>query len=159
MLYSRSTITMLLSAALLVPTAFASSPHPAHKASKAKATSSHASKTKATSSHESKTSAAKNHKGKRKSVQRIRGQQKIASERATQIQQALIREHYLSGEPSGTWDSASIMAMQKFQADQRWQTKLMPDSLSDATAQQVGRAESPTSALALLLVSPDFLRR
>ena len=119
---------MLLSAALLVPTAFASSPHPAHKASKAKATSSHASKTKATSSHESKTSAAKNHKGKRKSVQRIRGQQKIDSERATQIQQALIREHYLSGEPSGTWDSASIMAMQKFQADQGWQTKLMPDS-------------------------------
>jgi len=37
--------------------------------------------------------------------------------------------------------------------------KLMPGSLSDATAQQVGRAESPTSALALLLVSPDFLRR
>jgi uncharacterized protein (DUF1800 family) len=36
---------------------------------------------------------------------------------------------------------------------------LMPDSLSSATAEQVARAESPTSALALLIVSPDFLRR
>jgi uncharacterized protein (DUF1800 family) len=37
--------------------------------------------------------------------------------------------------------------------------RLMPGSLSPATAEQVARAESPTSALALLLVSPDFLRR
>jgi uncharacterized protein (DUF1800 family) len=36
---------------------------------------------------------------------------------------------------------------------------LMPGSLSSATAEQVARAESPTSALALLMVSPDFLRR
>ena len=36
---------------------------------------------------------------------------------------------------------------------------LLPGSLSDATAQAVARAESPTTALALLLVSPDFLRR
>lgn len=37
--------------------------------------------------------------------------------------------------------------------------KLIPASFSPATAEQVGRAESPGSALALLLVSPDFLRR
>jgi uncharacterized protein (DUF1800 family) len=36
---------------------------------------------------------------------------------------------------------------------------LMPGFLSAATAEQVARAESPTSALALLMVSPDFLRR
>lgn len=36
---------------------------------------------------------------------------------------------------------------------------LIPASLTPATAEQVGRAESPGSALALLLVSPDFLRR
>jgi hypothetical protein len=59
---------------------------------------------------------------------RVRGQQTIDSERATQIQQALIREHYLSGEPSGKWDATTIAAMQKYQADQGWQTKLMPDS-------------------------------
>lgn len=37
--------------------------------------------------------------------------------------------------------------------------KLIPASLSPATAQQVARSESPANALALLLVSPDFLRR
>ncbi|WP_454882935.1 DUF1800 domain-containing protein [Sphingomonas oryzagri] len=37
--------------------------------------------------------------------------------------------------------------------------KLMPASLNPATAEQLSRAESPGSALALLLVSPDFLRR
>jgi peptidoglycan hydrolase-like protein with peptidoglycan-binding domain len=46
----------------------------------------------------------------------------------TQIQQALIREHYLSGEASGNWDTTTVAAMQKFQADQGWQTKLTPDS-------------------------------
>ncbi len=56
------------------------------------------------------------------------GQQAIESGRATEIQQALIREHYLSGEPTGKWDAATTAAMQKFQGDQGWQTKLMPDS-------------------------------
>jgi len=37
--------------------------------------------------------------------------------------------------------------------------KLMPAALAAATADQVARAESPADALALLLVSPDFLRR
>lgn len=37
--------------------------------------------------------------------------------------------------------------------------KLLPASFNPATAEQVGRAESPGGALALLLVSPDFLRR
>jgi len=44
------------------------------------------------------------------------------------IQQALIREHYLTGEASGSWDETTKEAMQKYQADQGWQTKLMPDS-------------------------------
>jgi peptidoglycan hydrolase-like protein with peptidoglycan-binding domain len=58
----------------------------------------------------------------------VRGQQSIAPERVTQIQQALIREHYLTGEVTGSWDATTVAAMQKFQADQGWQTKLMPDS-------------------------------
>lgn len=45
-----------------------------------------------------------------------------------EIQQALIREHYMDGEPTGQWDSATQDAMRKYQADQGWQTKLMPDS-------------------------------
>lgn len=52
----------------------------------------------------------------------------ISSERATEIQQALIKRGYLSGEPTGTWDSASSSAMQKMQSDNGWQTKLVPDS-------------------------------
>ena len=36
---------------------------------------------------------------------------------------------------------------------------LLPGALSEATATAVARAESPSSGLALLLVSPDFLRR
>lgn len=59
---------------------------------------------------------------------RPRGQQAIQPERATQIQQALIREHYLTGEATGNWDAATIAAMQKYQADHGWQTKLTPDS-------------------------------
>src|SRR5579875_2415600 len=52
----------------------------------------------------------------------------ISSARATEIQSALIQRGYLSGEPTGTWDSASISAMQKMQGDNGWQTKLVPDS-------------------------------
>jgi uncharacterized protein (DUF1800 family) len=37
--------------------------------------------------------------------------------------------------------------------------KLLPGTLTPATRTELGRAESPTAALALLLVSPDFLRR
>ena len=58
----------------------------------------------------------------------LHGQRQIDPERAREIQSALIREHYLTGEPSGQWDAESQAAMSKFQADQGWQTKLTPDS-------------------------------
>ena len=58
----------------------------------------------------------------------MRGQQAIQPERVTQIQQALIREHYMTGDASGKWDAATIAAMQKYQSDNGWQTKLTPDS-------------------------------
>jgi peptidoglycan hydrolase-like protein with peptidoglycan-binding domain len=58
----------------------------------------------------------------------LHGQQAIDPERVTEIQQALIREHYLNGQANGEWDSATVAAMQKYQADQGWQTKLTPDS-------------------------------
>jgi peptidoglycan hydrolase-like protein with peptidoglycan-binding domain len=59
---------------------------------------------------------------------RVRGQQAIEPERVTQIQGALIREHYLTAPANGKWDPATVAAMQKYQADHGWQTKLMPDS-------------------------------
>jgi hypothetical protein len=63
-----------------------------------------------------------------KKIARARGQQKIDSERAEAIQEALIREHYLTGEPTGTWNQTSEDAMRKYQADHGWQTKEVPDS-------------------------------
>lgn len=72
------------------------------------------------------TAKSKNARGKK--VSKKRGQQAIDSERARQIQTALIREHYMQGDPSGTWDSATQAAMQRYQADQGWQSKTTPDA-------------------------------
>ncbi len=74
------------------------------------------------------TSTHKLSKSKHKAARHARGQQAIEPERVTQIQQALIRENYLTGEADGKWDASTIAAMQKYQADHGWQTKLMPDS-------------------------------
>ena len=49
-------------------------------------------------------------------------------ERATAIQTALIEKGYMAGEPTGTWDAASVAAMQRLQGDNGWQTKITPDS-------------------------------
>jgi hypothetical protein len=66
--------------------------------------------------------------GKRKASWKKKGQQGINSERAAEIQQALIREKYLTGEPTGTWDSRTQAALVKYQGDHGWQTKVVPDS-------------------------------
>lgn len=58
----------------------------------------------------------------------IQGQRQIDPERTRQIQTALIAKNYLSGEATGEWTPETEAAMQKFQADNGWQTKLMPDS-------------------------------
>jgi peptidoglycan hydrolase-like protein with peptidoglycan-binding domain len=65
-------------------------------------------------------------KGKRS--KRVRGQQKIDKERTHQIQEALIKQKYLSGEASGKWDASTEAALRKFQADNGWQNKTVPDS-------------------------------
>jgi len=91
----------------------------AHKRHKSTASSS-AAKTSGT--------AATGKRSSRKKSARTRGQQKIDSERAQAIQEALIREHYLSGEATGTWNQASEEAMRRYQADQGWQSKTVPDS-------------------------------
>jgi len=62
------------------------------------------------------------------STHNLHGQQAIAPEPVTAIQQALIKAHYLNGDPSAKWDADTQAAMVKFQSDQGWQTKLTPDS-------------------------------
>lgn len=39
-----------------------------------------------------------------------------------------MREHYMSGEPTGTWNQSSEDAMRRYQADHGWQSKTVPDS-------------------------------
>ena len=75
-----------------------------------------------------KTHSATGKRSSRKKSVRARGQQKIDGERAQAIQEALIRQHYLSGEASGTWNQASEEAMRRYQADHGWQSKTVPDS-------------------------------
>lgn len=75
-----------------------------------------------------KNSASRTASSRRKKTGRTRGQQKIDSDRAEEIQEALIREHYLNGEPTGKWNDACEAAMRKFQGDHGWQTKTVPDS-------------------------------
>jgi peptidoglycan hydrolase-like protein with peptidoglycan-binding domain len=57
-----------------------------------------------------------------------RGQQTIASERMLEIQEALIRDGYLDGKPSGTMDERTKAALVKIQQENGWQTKVLPDS-------------------------------
>jgi hypothetical protein len=102
--------------------AFAQTGSPAAKSSK---TATH----KATASKSSKKVASKS-KGRRsrKGAWKRHGQQKIDPARARQIQEALVREKYLDGEPSGVWDARTEQAMVRYQSDHGWQSKITPDS-------------------------------
>lgn len=71
--------------------------------------------------------ATRKGKKSRKSSWR-RGQRKIDPKRAREIQEALIREHYMQGKPSGVWDQTSQKAMERFQAENGWQSKTVPDA-------------------------------
>ena len=108
MSFARACQSFLLIAALAAAPAFASrthrpaTAHPHHR------------------SHHSHARKARHHE--------VRGQRGIAPERARQIQAALIQKNYLTGAPSGDWDSATEDAMKKYQADHGWQTKRTPDS-------------------------------
>ncbi len=110
MLSIRAGAVLIFSAALMVAPAFAT---PTHKVP-ASVHNRHARKLS------SRKPVAKSHK--------LHGHTAIDSSRVTEIQQALIREHYLSGEATGSWDNTTQAAMQKYQNDQGWQTKLTPDS-------------------------------
>lgn len=74
------------------------------------------------------TSHHTHHASKKARKGRVRGQKAIDSDRVREIQQALIREHYLKGEPSGKWDESTQQALHRYQSDQGWQSKTVPDS-------------------------------
>lgn len=87
-----------------------------------------ASKSSTRSSKSVKRSAKSTRHTAKRSRHKARGQQAMDTERVREIQAALIREHYMDGEPDGVWNTRSKAAMQKFQADQGWQSKVVPDS-------------------------------
>lgn len=80
-----------------------------------------------THAHRGPTSPKPSSKHSKSPVKRA-GQRTIDDTRAAQIQTSLIKSGYLSGEASGHWDSQTESAMQKFQEDNGWQTKMIPDS-------------------------------
>jgi peptidoglycan hydrolase-like protein with peptidoglycan-binding domain len=84
----------------------------------------------ASRTHRAPTSGHHHAKASSKAVKHtvVRGQRGIDPDRAREIQGALIRQNYLTGTPSGQWDAQTESAMQKYQADHGWQTKLTPDS-------------------------------
>lgn len=108
MLFVRACQALLLITALAAAPAFGSRTH-------RPATSGHHS-----SRHKSHAHRSRSHV--------VRGQRGIDSERAKQIQAALIKQNYLTGTPSGDWDDATEVAMKKYQADHGWQTTHTPDS-------------------------------
>ena len=128
-------------AALLYTFVLGESTSPAPSASKSTKKSS-AQKSPATShrstatTHKSSSSSKSNksstrtvsRKGRHSKQNARRGQQKIDNSRTLQIQQALIRQHYMSGEPSGKWDASTEEALRKYQGDNGWQNKTVPDS-------------------------------
>ena len=87
----------------------------------------------------------------------------MPAERATQIQTALIKQGYLTGEPTGRWDDQSVAAMQKMQGDNGWQTKITPDSRAliklglgptDASAADVASEGSKSSTQYMAQTQP-----
>jgi peptidoglycan hydrolase-like protein with peptidoglycan-binding domain len=105
-LHLRASLAFVFFAALVAPSAFSANSH----------------------SHPASTSSHTKHHGHKKATPKLHGQQAIDSGRVTEIQQALIRAHYYSGEANGQWDAATKAAMLKYQGDHGWQTKLTPDS-------------------------------
>ncbi|WP_260704893.1 peptidoglycan-binding protein [Edaphobacter flagellatus] len=97
-----------------------------------------------THSRRGPTSPKSINKRSKPAAKRVSGQRSIDDARATQIQSALVRSGYMS-EGSGHWDSATESAMQKYQADNGWQTKLMPDSRAIIKLGLGGSSQSSTA--------------
>lgn len=86
------------------------------------------SKKKVASKATSRFASGKRSRRARRGAWRRRGQQAIDQQRIRQIQEALIQEKYLQGTATGTWDDRSRQAMVKYQQDNGWQTRVVPDS-------------------------------
>ena len=105
-----------------------SSAQDAQPAASSSPASSSTAKKHTTSTHSTASKSKKTKKSTKSTAKHTHGQQKIDSQRTLQIQEALIREHYLDGKPTGVWNDATQQAMQRYQADNNWQSKTTPDA-------------------------------
>ncbi len=90
-----------------------------------------------------------------RAVPRPAPQRAIDDTRATQIQTALIVAGYLSGEPTGHWDGSTETAMQRYQAANGWQTKLIPDSRAIIKLGLGPGSETPPNSLSSNGAEPE----
>ena len=126
-----ATIALAAACSLIVPANARPSDTSATKSTPQKTTHKHhksSSKTRIATNAAQTTKSTSTGKRSSRHKKRVRGQQKIDAERARSIQEALIREHYLTGVATGTWNTASEDAMRRYQADHGWQSKTVPDS-------------------------------
>lgn len=108
---------------------------------------------------------------------RTLGRQEMPSAQAVNLMNQLGQPVWRPGSPAGyddltaTWAAPDAL-LRRVEVAQRMATqagdaadarslaeRVLPGALSDATASAIARAESGTTALALLLVCPEFLRR
>jgi hypothetical protein len=126
----RASLAFVLSLVIFASPAWASgtTTSSAHKRALHHTTSSHTISGHPATAHTTTVAYSRSHHAASRKRHVLHGQQAIDPARVTEIQQALIREHYMTGEANGEWNSTTQAAMQKYQADHGWQTKLMPDS-------------------------------
>jgi len=106
----------------------------AHKSSTQKSSAKKASKRGASSARRRSARSTRRQRGSRRYARSRRcrggcGQREISRSRTLEIQQALIRQKYLTpGQDSGEWDETTKEALVRYQGDNQWQTKILPDS-------------------------------
>lgn len=130
-LTGRKIVALISSLLLLVGISTAATKKKAHPATRHQAhPATHPAAQKHDTVHHSPANTTKKAKVRKhgRKTARKRGQQQIDSARASEIQAALARANYMQGEPTGKWDQTTKDAMARFQADNGWQTKTVPDS-------------------------------
>lgn len=133
-------LTVVAAMALVIPAGAQTTPSSPSKSKSAKAKSakrrpasrksahSKSAKTQSVASRSGATGKGSKKYHARKGAWKRKGQQKIDQDRTRQIQEALIREKYMQGEPTGVWDSSTEQALTRYQSDNGWQSRVTPDS-------------------------------
>jgi uncharacterized protein (DUF1800 family) len=111
------------------------------------------------------------------STMRALGTHEVPAQAVIGLMNQLGQPVWRPGSPAGYDDIAASWAgpdavMRRVEAAERFASRtretidgrtraaqLFPDALSAATVQAIARAESPAQSVALMLVSPEFLRR